>query len=272
MPIESIPFDLEAYFARIGFTGRAVPDAATLHALHLAHATHVPFENLDVLLGRPIRLDLASLQAKIVGARRGGYCFEQNALFATALEAIGFKLTRLVARVRFNFKTVMPRTHMLLRVEAEGGPWMADVGFGGWGLLQPIPLVSEHVTTQGVWNYRLVREGDDTWVFQNIECPFGLDQYAFTLEPQLPIDYEPASHYCSTYPESRFVQTLTAQLPGLESRIMLKNRELFHVTAEGSKPEELPDGAAIRRVLAERFGLVIPDGEPLRAPTLDVTV
>src|SRR5262245_49690105 len=93
--------DLAAYFERISYAGDTSPSRATLEALHLAHATHIPFENLDVLLGRPIRLDLASLQAKLVRDRRGGYCFEQNRLFASVLESLGFAVTTLAARVRF---------------------------------------------------------------------------------------------------------------------------------------------------------------------------
>jgi N-hydroxyarylamine O-acetyltransferase len=96
----STDFDLAAYLRRIGLDARPPATAAGLAELHLAHATHIPFENLDVLLGRPIRLDPASLQRKLVGARRGGYCFEQNLLFAAALEVVGFRLTKLAARVR----------------------------------------------------------------------------------------------------------------------------------------------------------------------------
>src|SRR5262249_24611720 len=92
--------DLDAYLARVGYTGDRAPSLAVLDALHLAHATHVPFENLGILLGRPVLLDLESLQAKLVRGRRGGYCFEQNALLAAALEALGFAVTRLAARVR----------------------------------------------------------------------------------------------------------------------------------------------------------------------------
>src|SRR5688572_327227 len=116
--------DLAAYLARTGLA--AVPPAtpAGLAELHLAHATHIPFENLDVLLGRPIRLDLDSLQQKLVRDRRGGYCFEQNMLFAAVLEAVGFRVSRLAARVRYRTTRLLPRTHMLLLVDADGGPYL----------------------------------------------------------------------------------------------------------------------------------------------------
>src|SRR4051794_12144270 len=113
-------FDLGAYLQRIGYDGPREPVAAVLEAVHLAHLTHIPFENLDAFLGRPTRIDLASLQAKLVRGRRGGRCTEHNTLLAAALEALGFPVTRLVGRVRLGTRAVRPRSHMLLRVEADG--------------------------------------------------------------------------------------------------------------------------------------------------------
>ena len=141
---DSLQFDLPAYLARVAFQKAPRPDAATLRALHQAHIAAIPFENLDIPLGRGIRIDLGSIQAKLVRTRRGGYCFEQNALFAAALEEIGFPVTRLSARVRSGGAMLLPRTHMLLKVEADGIARICDVGFGGWGLLEPIPLRIEY--------------------------------------------------------------------------------------------------------------------------------
>ena len=126
-PARSVSFDLAAYLRRIGYAGELSPSRATLDALHRAHATSIPFENLDILLGVPIRLDLPSLQAKLVAGRRGGYCFEQNALFASALEHLGFAVTRLAARVRYRSDRVLPRTHMALRVDVDGARLLVDV-------------------------------------------------------------------------------------------------------------------------------------------------
>jgi N-hydroxyarylamine O-acetyltransferase len=126
--------DLVAYLARIDYAERLDPTVATLRNLHFAHATQIPFENLDILLGHPISLDLAALASKLVTARRGGYCFEQNTLFAAVLESLGFVVTRLAARVRFGSTAIRPRSHMLLSVAIDGVEWLADVGFGGEGL------------------------------------------------------------------------------------------------------------------------------------------
>ena len=137
-PPESL--DLPAYLRRVEYAGEREASPSVLEALHQAHATHIPFENLDIFLGRAIELDLASLQAKLVAGRRGGYCFEQNLLFSSVLQAFGFAVTQLAARVRRGNGVLLPRTHMMLEVEAGGRQWLADVGFGSDGLLAPVPL------------------------------------------------------------------------------------------------------------------------------------
>src|SRR5690348_5249377 len=109
-----MPIDLKPYLAHIEYGGDLKPTVATLRELHLAHATHIPFENLDVLLRRPIQLDLDSIMAKMIGGGRGGYCFEHNTLFAAVLEQIGFRVTRLAGRVRMGAASARPRTHMAL--------------------------------------------------------------------------------------------------------------------------------------------------------------
>jgi N-hydroxyarylamine O-acetyltransferase len=258
--------DLDAYLTRIEYSGDRQVTAKTLSALHRAHATHIPFENLDILLGKPIKLDLSSLQEKIVRDRRGGYCFEQNALFAAALEEIGFVVTRLAARVRFGTDQIRPRTHMVLKVEADGQSWLADVGFGGWGLLESIRLVDAEQSRQGAWSFRLRRESNQ-WVLSCPQCPVGADQYSFTLEPQYPVDYEPPNHFCSTHPQSSFVQTLTVQLPTENLRQILRGSDLTTIESGGLRTEKVEGDAALLRILRERFNLPFPEGTRFRSPT-----
>src|SRR4051812_25992004 len=136
--------DVDAYFQRIGSTGGRAPTLDTLRELHLRHAQTIPFENLNPLLRWPVRLDAASLEGKLVRDRRGGYCYEQNLLFRHALEALGFRVTGLAARVLWYAPdAVTPRTHVVLRVEVAGEPFLADVGFGSQTLTGPIRLLSE---------------------------------------------------------------------------------------------------------------------------------
>jgi N-hydroxyarylamine O-acetyltransferase len=252
--------DLKAYAARIEYFGEWTPTLETLQALHLAHATHIPFENLDVLRGCPGALDLESLSAKLIDDKRGGYCFEQNALFAAVLEAIGFRVTRLAARVRLGSTRVGPRSHMLLAVEIESEKWLADVGFGGDGLLLPLPLKPDQVTRHYDWRYRLVLE-DGVYVLQSQRPEGWFDLYALTLERQEPADYEVSHYFTSTHPSSHFVNKLVVQQPGKVARWTLVNRLLTEWNPDGSKVETvLPDDEAILAALAERFGLRFPAG------------
>lgn len=259
-----MPLDLAAYLRRIGYQGPVEPTLSALKALHLAHATHIPFENLDVLLGRPIALDLASLQAKLVTRRRGGYCFEHNLLFAAVLREFGFEPGMLAARVRHRSTAVLPRTHMLLLVAAGGSRWLADVGFGGEGLLLPVPFGKGEEARHYAWSYRVIEEADTgTWVLQSRRNDAWLDLYAFTLEPQQAVDYEIANHYMSTHPNSRFVQTLTVQLPGPQQRMILRNRDLIEDRGEAVIERKIESDAEFVGVLQEYFGLEISEEDSI---------
>jgi N-hydroxyarylamine O-acetyltransferase len=263
-PTVPAPLDLAAYLERIEYQGPLQATEATLTRLHRAHATHIPFENLDIFLGVPIRLDRASIQNKLVRSRRGGYCFEQNQLLAAVLEHLGFRVTLLAGRVRYDTQRILPRTHVLLLVEVSGAPWLADVGFGTEGLLDPMPLVPGVPCRQEAWTYRL-SEDQGTWVLQADQGSHWLDLYAFTREPQLPIDCEVANYYVSTHPDSRFTRTLVAQKTTPRIRYKLINRELT-VNREGVRETREIAEEELLPLLADTFGLHFPSGTRFRAP------
>jgi N-hydroxyarylamine O-acetyltransferase len=251
--------DLEAYLARIGHTGDLGPTIETLTALHREHVLSIPFENLDILLGRPIRLDLESLQAKLVQRRRGGYCFEQNSLFAAVLEHLGFDVVRLAARVRMGDDRSTPRTHMILAADISGTRWLADVGFGGDTLLDPVRFDDEQPVRQGAWMFQLVDEGD-VRVLRGHRADGWFDLYAFTEEPQLPVDFEVGNHYTSTWPRSPFVTKVVVQRSGLDERWMLIDDELSVERPEGAERWKVASPEERLSILADRFDLVFPDG------------
>lgn len=253
----SAELDLAAYLRRIGLAAPPAMDLAGLETLHLAHLQHIPFENLDVQLGRPIRLDLASLQAKLVQGRRGGYCFEQNRLFAAALEALGFPVITCEARVRRGATRLLPRTHMMLLVELQGRTWLCDVGFGGDGILLPVPLDGEE-RVQFLNRYRVAPEGP-LCVLQTLRLGVWEDLYAFEPSARFPVDYEMANHYTSTHPESGFVKTLTAQISSPEVRRFLRNLAYSEARGEEVEGRELaPEEVA--PLLREVFGIEVPQG------------
>jgi N-hydroxyarylamine O-acetyltransferase len=258
--------DLEAYCSRVAYSGPRAATPETLDALHVAHLSAIPFENLDPLLGRRVRLDLESLEAKLVRSRRGGYCFEHNTLFAAVLRSLGYAVSSFEARVRpLGSARVLPRTHMVLAVRVGGRGLLADVGFGGDGPLRPVPLDGE-VSAQGSESYRVVPEG----AVRALQISRGgawQDLYAFAPQETLPIDFEVANHFTSTWPESPFVTTLTAQLSLPDERRILRDRTLtlrqggVESARQVAEEELLP-------LLSDRFGIDLPPGTrlPSRRP------
>lgn len=245
--------DLDAYCDRIGYTGSRDATVGTLVGLHRHHAAAIPFENVDVLLRRPIRLDLQALQAKLVTARRGGYCFEHNTLFAAVLRDLGFEVGTLEARVRPPGATrTLPRTHMVLKVDVSGRGLLADVGFGGDGPVAPVDLDGTP-SDQGLDSYRVVDE-DRTKVLQIRRATHWQDLYAFGLEPALPVDLDVANHYTSTHPGSPFTQTLTVQRSVDGERRILRHRTLTIRSAAGTVVEEIAEDR-LTVVLRDLFGL-----------------
>ncbi|MFE0824499.1 arylamine N-acetyltransferase [Streptomyces sp. NPDC058794] len=263
--------DLDAYLGRIGWGGERRPDADTLRGVHLAHARTVPFENLDALGGTAPSLDLADLTAKLVhGRRRGGYCYEHNTLFAAALEALGFRLTRLVARVvvgaeRFEDR---PRTHMALLVEVPGDPtpYLADVGFGAIGsLLEPVPLLADTEFHGAGRRHRLVhaphRGPLEMWVLEAHVTGNWEGQYAFTLEPFEPADFEMINWHVATNPRSPFSRRPYAQRLLPSGHLLLDGDRVTETRDDGTVTErKLAGEADVRRVLARELGLDVPEG------------
>jgi N-hydroxyarylamine O-acetyltransferase len=257
--------DLDAYLARTGLRAPLAPSAEALADLQQAHVGSIPFENLDILLGRPILLDLESLQAKLVTSRRGGYCFEQNTLFQAVLERIGFDVAPLAARVRIGATAVRARTHMLLLVELSEGPYVADVGFGADGPVRALPLQAGREHWLGPMGHRLRRE-DALWVLEGNVDGAWVDLYAFALEPQYAIDFEMANHFTSTHPRSAFVNTLTAQKLWPERRVILRNRELSVREGRVTETTNIRDPEHLLEVLERQFELVFPSGTRFSRP------
>lgn len=250
--------DLGAYFDRIGYEGPREPTLEVLGRLHGLHPRAIPFENLDVLLGKGVRIDLASLQAKLVTGRRGGYCFEHNTLFAAVLAALGFDVTGLAARVLWNRADPSPpRTHMLLRVELPEGPYLADVGFGGFVKTAPLRFEAgpEQDTGHGV--FRLVEA--DGQMRLDARLPERWEpMYRFEPLAQHPIDYALANWYVSTHPDSPFVANLMAAWVGEDRRYGLFNNQLSIHHRGGPSEKQVLDAAGLDAMLHDTFGLARP--------------
>lgn len=261
--------ELAAYLRRIGVAAAPRADLATLTAIHAGHALAIPFENLDIHRGLGISLEPAAVHDKLVTRRRGGYCFEHNALLAWALEQVGFAVTRLCGRVWLGKVTdgPPPRTHMTLLVAVDGADYLVDAGFGAHQLLAPLPLVDGATARQHAWEFALARrdEGASARPFGpelvlRTRRPEGwTDLYAFTREPQHAIDFEVANHYTSTHPRSRFVTTLTAQRVTPELRHTLRGTSYERMTPDEATRRTLGSREELAALLLEVFGLALPD-------------
>ena len=255
-------FRLRDYLSRIGFEGKMAPDLATLSALHAAHVAAIPFESLDPLLGRPVSLDIAALQEKIVRGRRGGYCFEQNALFKAALEAVGFKVTALAGRVRWMSAPdapLSPRTHMLLKVELADGPWLADAGFGGCLLDQPLRFETGIGQQTPAGTYRLT-EHDGLFALAASQPGGWRTMYMFDFTRQEPSDYEMANWFTSTNPNHVLVRNLILERVVGRRRYKVVNRR-FVVEEDGGRTVEgrnIENACELARLLRETFDIEPP--------------
>lgn len=216
--------DMDAYLERIAFEGTPRTDADTLRRLHRAHLLAIPFENFDIILGRSVDLDLTAIQTKLVTKQRGGYCFEHGLLFAAAAQRIGFTVHRLGGRMRMGSDRITPRTHTALLVTEQDDSWLADVGVGSAGPLEPMPWVDGLRSDQGRWSFRLDRISTDDWVLRSARPDGWFDLYSVGLAPQHHIDFVLGNHYVSTHPHSPFVGRVTAGRSYSDHRVTLSNR------------------------------------------------
>jgi N-hydroxyarylamine O-acetyltransferase len=264
-------FDLDAYLTRIDARSRRFldrPHLDTIGALMAAHMAAIPFENLDVLLGRGIRVDLESVFAKLVTDRRGGYCYEHGTLFQAALRAMGDEVTAHSARVLLLApKSEAPRTHMFLTVVNDGTTWVLDPGFGGPGPLVPVPLVDGQEARHGRDVHRLVQR-DGEWVLEALLNGAMAPLWTASLEPQFPVDFALANHYVATFPESPFVTRLMIRALTPDGRVSAMNRDLTLLRNGVAEKQQIADRAALRQLISTYFGFDMPEIERLRIPSV----
>jgi N-hydroxyarylamine O-acetyltransferase len=247
--------DVGAYLKRIGYTGPVSATAETLRELHRAHLFAVPFENLDIACGRRIVVDADAFISKVVERRRGGFCYELNGAFAALLEALGFRVTRLSARVPMSDGRDGPEfDHLALRVDLEE-PWLVDVGFGD-SFIEPLRLSPG--IEQPQWNMTFrVLEGERWRVERLMPDGHWKLQYDFTLTHRQLAEFAGMCDYHQTSPESPFTQKSVCSMALPDGRITVSEMKLIS-TRNGVKSEqELASAEERRRVLRELFGVVV---------------
>ncbi|TCG00890.1 N-hydroxyarylamine O-acetyltransferase [Paraburkholderia strydomiana] len=256
--------NLDNYFERIGYTGPRAPTLEVLKAIHRLHPRAIPFENLNPLTRRAVKLDLESVERKLVDDRRGGYCFEQNALLANVLIELGFQVTPLIGRVLWGREpdAVPPRTHMVLRIDLDNEAWIADVGFGSVTLTSPVRLTPGLAQRTDLGIFRLADASHDA-LYLEVQAR---DQtwsrvYRFDLHPVEWIDYETSNWYTSTSPEAIFANNLIVCRVLDDTRLALLNDQLNERAADGSivREQRLASADELAACLHDRFGLKTSD-------------
>jgi N-hydroxyarylamine O-acetyltransferase len=262
---------LRSYFARIG-AGESHSSVGALLEIQRSHRLAIAFENLDIPLGRGIHLDPQALFDKLITRRRGGYCFEQNALFLGMLHALGFEARPLLARVWLRIAPgdpVPPRTHTLNLVEVDGADYIADAGFGG-SYAPPMPLVADEVTTSDDGaRHRLVRHREHGWMLQRDGGSGWERQYSFTTDPVFPADLDAANHYTATKPDSRFtrLRIVTRALP--DGYATLIDRQLTLRAGAEAQSVEVAGPDQYRELLAQLFDLQLSSDEVAQLQLFD---
>lgn len=265
--------DLEAYCRRIGYAGNRKPTLDVLRNIQLCHTETIAFENLNPLMGWPVLLDVSSLQQKMVRDGRGGYCFEHNLLLKHMLEALGFQVTGLAARVLWNTQegVVPPRSHMLLQVDLDGCPYIVDAGFGGVTLTGPLRLEPGIEQTTPHETFRLLKVNDEFIAQVHIRGEW-ISLYRFGLSEHLLPDYEVASWYLSTHPESLFINGLLAARVAKDCRYALRNNRLTVYHRHGEIERQLiPNVQDMRETLETVFRITLPDMPELETALMKVT-
>ena len=241
------------YLERIGYKGPAAPTAETLRAIHRAHLMTVPFENLDISLKREIVCDEGRFIRKIVGQRRGGFCYELNGAFAVLLRELGYRVTLLSARVPRQDGSDSPEfDHLTLRIDLEQ-PWLADVGFGDC-FLDPLRLEAGLEQIQDGNRFRI--SGDGVLQLDKLEAGAWKKQYSFILTPRRLEEFATMCQYHQTSPESPFTRKKICSRATPEGRITLADRTLI-VTRNGVRSEAALSEAECERVLRDEFGVVL---------------
>jgi len=255
-------FDQDGWLARIGYHGSREPTLETLNALVSAHSSAIAYESIDVLLDRPPKLDLRSLQDKMIAGGRGGYCFEQNMLLRGALRSLGYSVKSLQARVvrGLDIDAPRPMLHMVLRVDLPQGPFLADVGFGNLAPTAPLrlaPLVEQDTPHEVM---RFIEMGDELTLQSRLRDRWE-HIYRVVPLPRFDAEYEICNWFTGTHPQSPYLNNMIAALPGPQgTRLTLFNAR-FNVRHASGEVERrtLESKDEYRCVLRDQFGIALSE-------------
>ena len=249
--------NIDRYLARIGLDRRPPPTLEGLRTIHRAHLLAIPYENLDVQLGRPVTIEIEPIYEKIVEQGRGGWCYEMNGSLGWALKELGFNVTRATGAVVRSVKgEAVVGNHLVLRVDLPEGLYLADVGFGD-GPRDPIPLKVGAFESAG-FHFGLSRVDDPWWRFSN-DPRGGAPNFDFNLAPADEAVLAAQCKFLQTAPISPFVQNLVAQRHLPDGLAILRGRTLRRLTRSETKERTIESADDLLATLKAVFGLDVPE-------------
>lgn len=253
------PFELDVYLERIELTERPAATSDGLRDLIRAQMRSIAFENLDPLIGMPVSLDLESLWRKLVVEKRGGYCFELNYLLASAMEYLGIDFTPMLARVMMGAPVGGPKSHLLFSVRIDGAELLADAGFGGPGLLAPMPFKIDTVVEQDGAQLKLIETEPNEYVLQRSTPDGWFNVFTFNREKVFSVDVEVANYFTSTMPRSPFRSQLMCAFQAPDGLISFRENSLVTLAPNMVPVSTVPlrDAADLERVLVKDFKLTV---------------
>ncbi len=248
--------DIDAYLARIGLKSRPSADAEGLVAVQRGQRLNIPFENVDIALGRGISLDPRAVFDKLVTRKRGGYCFEQNQLLGRALTALGFQARPVLGRVwLFAPEHIPPRTHTLQLVMLDGAPWIADAGFGS-SYWPPMPLIADRTVTGPDGSvHRLTPSAAHGWMLERMGSAEFQPQFSFTEDGVAEADLAMSNHWTSSWPGSRFVQNVIANICLPHGSAALTGLSYTRTNATGTVSSAITSPLMLQMRLSLVFGI-----------------
>ena len=247
---------IKKYLSRINYKKQPRLDKETLDGLQTAHFESVPYENLDILAGKPLSLDTGDLFEKIVENRRGGYCFELNGLYGWLLENIGFKVSDFTARFLYKEPAIPMRRHRVLVAETDVGRILCDVGIGLETPRKSLYLKMNETQNDGFNDYKITKDDSLGWVVNVREKGEWAPYYSFTEEPQLPLDYVMPSFYCEKHPDSVFNKEPMVAILTPDGRRSLDGTEFKKFVYGKDVVRTIPETEGeYKKLMSEYFGL-----------------
>ena len=245
--------NVDAILERIRYRGSRAPDLQNLRALQHAFLESVPFENLDIHIGRKISLDPARIREKIVVRRRGGFCYECNGLFADLLASLGYRVSRHSARMALGDRVGPEFDHMVLLVALDHA-YLVDVG-NGQSVRDPLPLVGGDLSEAEGIEYRVDTHPDGYALYHRQAAAEWLPRFLFSTVPRTQSEFAGMCEFHQTSPDSVFTKQRLATIATPEGRLTLLGRRFTEVQGTERSERDLPSEREVSDLLRSHFGI-----------------